>query len=207
MLKDERGAVCGSVYRSWRDAGAGARPRGGERGFTIMELMVTITVSVVLVAIAVPAFSALSARNDLAVATNALRGALLTAPQAAITQGHSVSLCAGSTQTGCTGDWSDGRWIVFHDADSGGDLDPDESVLRYDRIPGGARVDGNGPFGSALVYVPLGHAEWASGGFGAGRLRICVDHDIESNARELVVSASGRVRLQALDFDGGCPAL
>ena len=206
MLRDERGAVHGS-FPSWRYASWCRGASVDQRGFTIMELMVAVTVSVVLIAIAVPAFSALSARNELATTTNALRGALLTARQSAITQGRPVSLCAGSPAAGCTGDWSAGRWLVFHDTDHSGDLDADEPVLRDGRMPSGAHVDGNGPFGSALVYVPLGHAEWPSGGFGAGRLRVCVPHDLAPNARELVISASGRVRLESRDFDGSCPSL
>lgn len=206
MLRDERGALRGSLL-SWCCASKSCGAAVGQRGFTIMELMVAVTVSVVLVAITVPAFSALSARNDLTVATNSLRGALLAARQAAVTRGRPISLCAGSPAVGCTGDWSAGRWLVFHDADHGGDLDADEAVLRDGRVPSGARVDGNGPLDAALVYVPMGHAEWASGGFGAGRLRICVAHDLTPNARELVISASGRVRLESRDFGGSCPAL
>ncbi|KTG16805.1 MULTISPECIES: GspH/FimT family pseudopilin [unclassified Guyparkeria] len=206
MLKDERGALCGSFLPLGCASPSCGAP-GGQRGFTIMELMVAVTVSVVLIAVAVPAFSALAARNDLTVATNSLRGALLAARQAAVTQGRPVGLCAGSPTAGCTGNWRDGRWMVFRDADHGGDLDAGETVIRSGGVPGGARVDGNGPLDAALVYVPMGHAEWPGGGFGAGRLRICVPHDLAFNARELVISASGRVRLVSRDFGGSCPAL
>lgn len=202
MLREEQGATHGSVVSR---CPCGAHP--AHCGFSILELMVAMTVSVVLVAIAVPAFSALSARNDLTVTTNALRGALLTARQAAITQGRPVTLCAGSPATGCTGNWSEGRWLVFRDADHGGDLDAGEMVLRHGRVPLAAHIDGNGPLRTALVYMPVGHAEWVGGGFGAGRLRVCVEHGIVPNARELVISASGRVRLESRELGGRCPAL
>jgi len=207
MLRDEQGAPRGSILPPARTSGVAAITATRPRGFSVIELMVAMAVAVVLAAIAVPSFSALSARNDLATATNATRGALLAARQAAVTQGRPVALCAGSPAAGCTGDWSAGRWLVFRDADHGGDLDDGEAVLQSGQLPDGARVDGNGPLRTALVYVPVGHAEWAGGGFGAGRLRVCVEHDINPNARELVISASGRVRLESRDLDGACPAL
>lgn len=185
-----------------------APPPGG--GFSLIELMVTISVAAVLMAIAIPAFSSMMAQNQLATATNAARGALMSARQSAVMQGRPVSLCAGTPTEGCSGDWSAGEWLVFRDADHSGDLDDGERVVRHGRVPAAGdavSLDGNGPFRTAVVYVPMGHAERVSGAFGAGRLRVCVAADLSPNARELVMSASGRVRLQAVDFDGACPSL
>lgn len=206
MLKDERAAPTWAVFSFYRPVSF----RSGERGFSLIELMVATAAAAILLAIAVPAFSNLMARNELAAASNAARGALMAARQTAVMRGHPVSLCAGEPEAGCTGDWSGGQWLVFRDADHSGDLGAGEAVLRHGRVPGAGQavsIDGNGPFRSAMVYVPLGHAERRSGAFGAGRLRICVQEDLAPNARELVVSASGRVRLQSVDLDGACPAL
>ena len=206
MLMDERPARHrAGVF----DSSAEPSPRA-VGGFSLIELMVAVSVAAVLLAAAIPAFSSMMARNQLAVASNELRGALLAARQAAVMQGRPVSLCAGTPEAGCTGDWSTGQWLVFHDADHDGDLDADERLVRHGRAPGGGEsvvVDGNGPFRTTLVYVPLGHAERISGAFGAGRLRICVPREISPNANELVLSASGRVRRQSLDLEGECPAL
>jgi type IV fimbrial biogenesis protein FimT len=171
--------------------------------------MVALSVAAVLLAVAVPAFSALMAQNRLAVTTNAARGALMAARQSAVMSGRPVSLCAGDPSSGCSGDWSAGQWLVFRDADHSGDLDAGESVIRHGRLPAGndVHLSGNGPLRTALVYMPAGHAERVSGAFGAGRLRICLARDLAPNARELVISASGRVRLQRVDLAGSCPPL
>lgn len=179
-------------------------------GYSLIELMVTIAVAAILLATAIPTFSNLMAQNELAVASNAARGALMVARETAVMRGHPVSLCAGEPSSGCSGDWSGGQWLVFRDANHSGDLDAGETVLQHGRVPGASQavsIDGNGPLRSALVYMPLGHAERISGAFGAGRLRLCVTRDIASNARELVISASGRVRMQRVDFSGACPPL
>lgn len=219
MLKDERRARIG-VFTfhfpgsiSLRLALTMARTDGvrfQSAGFSLIELMVTIAVASVLLATAIPAFSNMMVQNELAVASNAARGALMIARETAVMRGHPVSLCAGEPSGGCSGDWSGGQWLVFRDTNHNGSLDADEKVLQHGNVPGVGQtvlMDGNGPLRTALVYVPLGHAERISGAFGAGRLRLCVTQDIAPNARELVISASGRVRMQRVDFGGTCPPL
>jgi type IV fimbrial biogenesis protein FimT len=219
MLKDERRVRIGAfVFHFPYSFGLHAAStavrtddlRCRTAGFTLVELVVTIAVASVLLATAIPAFSNLMAQNELAVASNAARGALMVARETAVMRGHPVSLCAGEPKGGCSGDWSDGQWLVFRDTDHSGDLDTGETVLQHGRVPGAGQavsIGGNGPLRSALVYMPLGHAERISGAFGAGRLRLCVTRDIALNARELVISASGRVRMQRVDFGGTCPPL
>lgn len=212
MLKDEQDARVEALISH---GSAGLNPARNARhcsvlsGFSLIELIVTIAVAAILLATAIPAFSNLIAKNELSTASNAARGALMVARQTAVMRGHPVSLCAGEPVSGCNGDWSKGQWLVFRDANHSGDLDSDDTVLRHGRVPnaGQVSIDGNGPLRSALVYMPLGHAERASGAFGAGRLRLCVARDITPNARELIISASGRVRMQRVDFGGTCPPL
>lgn len=215
MLKDERRAQNEALFFVFHASTAlntvkDDSVRSRSAGFSLIELMVTIAVAAILLATAVPAFSNLMAQNELAVASNAARGALMVARETAVMRGRPVSLCAGEPVNGCSGDWSGGQWLVFRDANHSGDLDASETVLQHGRVPGAGQtvsIDGNGPLRSALVYMPLGHAERISGAFGAGRLRLCVAQNIAPNARELVISASGRVRMQRVDFGGACPSL
>ena len=215
MLMDERvphvlGRVEKSRVHCLRLAIWSSRGRPPSAGFSLIELMATLAVAAILLATAIPAFSNMMARNELAVANNAARGALMVAREAAVMRGQPVSLCAGEPATGCSSDWSSGQWIVFRDSNHSGDIDIGETVLQHGRVPGAGRnvsMSGNGPLRSALVYTPLGHAERISGAFGAGRLRVCVARNIAPNARELVISISGRVRMQRVDFAGACPPL
>lgn len=179
-------------------------------GFTLIELMVALALMAILLVFAFPAFSNMVAQNQLTVASNAAREALMIARETAIAKRHPVSICAGQPELGCSGDWSGGHWLVFRDLNRNGDIDVDETLLQHGSVMRGGQgifIDGNGPLTTALVYVPLGHAERTSGAFGAGRLRLCMERDIKPNARELVISATGRVRMQRVDFGGTCPSL
>lgn len=176
-------------------------------GFTSIELMVTLTVALILVGIAVPAFSRMTAQNHLATAANNFVSAFAMARQSAVQLGVPVTLCAGD-ETGCfdSADWSEG-WVAFADRDRDGALDANERVL-YTGIARRDDVDiaGNRPMQKPVIFTPMGFAIQPGGAFMAGTLRVCVTSPIENNARNLVLSKSGRLRVEQADFEGDCPA-
>lgn len=73
--------------------GGGARARG----FTIVELMITIAVAAVLLVIAVPSFNTIINSNRLTTAANNLVNALNTARMEAIKRNASVQFCSNTT--------------------------------------------------------------------------------------------------------------
>jgi len=63
------------------------------KGFTLVELMITIAVAVILVTVAIPSFRELIARNDLVTVTNAWVSAINTARAEAVKLNQPVVLC------------------------------------------------------------------------------------------------------------------
>lgn len=95
------------------------------RGFTLVEVLVVMTISAILIAAAVPSFQWMVTRNRISDATNLLLGNLEFARMEAARLGNTVSLCrtlnpnanppvcsnaAAGTFDG--NDWASG-WIVF----------------------------------------------------------------------------------------------
>ncbi len=87
------------------------RGRASHAGFTLVELLVTVAIAAVLMAVGVPAMT--SFLSDQAAAANAdeFAEALRFARSEAVKRGDSVSLCASTNLTACGEDWKAG-WIV-----------------------------------------------------------------------------------------------
>jgi type IV fimbrial biogenesis protein FimT len=97
-----------------RDDAARSRP-GRARGYTLLELMTTVTVVGVLSAMAVPAVSPWIRNQRLVTATNSMVIGLNYARNEAIKRDSAagVQLCASSDQATCnTNNWALG-WIVW----------------------------------------------------------------------------------------------
>ena len=89
-----------------------------ESGFTLVELLVTIVVATVLLAVGVPAFKDFIKNNRVTAQTNDLVSAIQLARAEALKRGAETVVCASNITAKCTGKdtWADG-WIVFSDID------------------------------------------------------------------------------------------
>lgn len=73
-----------------------ARSRMRSRGFTLIELMITLTVAVILIAIAIPSFNYLTVSSKLTTVSNGLVTALNTARMEAIKRNNLVTSCSNT---------------------------------------------------------------------------------------------------------------
>ncbi len=102
------------------------------RGFTLIELMVTLSVAAILLTVGVPSMRDLIANNRLTAATNVFVSSLNIARSEAIKQGRNASVCVSdtATQTSCSGtDWRKG-WLVWVDVNKNGTLNYPNEVIR-----------------------------------------------------------------------------
>ncbi len=110
--------------------------RSRQRAFTLYELLLTLAVVATLVAIGVPSFAEMTARQRQRTEINALFHAVHLARKESIVRRRPVTLCPSTDGRQCrTGrDWSDG-WILFvnTDGDSPTRVDPGEPVLSRHR--------------------------------------------------------------------------
>jgi type IV fimbrial biogenesis protein FimT len=90
------------------------RHKNTKTGFTLIELIVTITVVAILMAIAAPSFKYVTTANRASSEINALLGDMQMARGEAMKEGQFVTICAsidGATCAPITA-WNNG-WIVF----------------------------------------------------------------------------------------------
>ncbi|EGW53114.1 GspH/FimT family pseudopilin [Candidatus Endoriftia persephone] len=104
----------------------------GMQGFTLVELLTTLTVALVLLLVGVPAYNQLSANNQITAESHNLVSHLQYARTESVKRGLPVTICASDDGATCSGSetWNVG-WIVFTDGTgSKGEADGSDTVLR-----------------------------------------------------------------------------
>lgn len=116
-------------------------------GFTLIEMMVTIAIMGILLAIGLPSFQQLIVNNRIVTNTNEMIADLAMARSEALKRGGNVvvTVCATTDGSSCSGasDWSGGR-LVFVDAGTVGSVDSGDVVLRKSGEISGMTVTASG---------------------------------------------------------------
>jgi type IV fimbrial biogenesis protein FimT len=95
---------------------AGGIRCAGASGFTLVEMLMTMAIAAIVMALAVPSFRYVTNSNRIAGEINGLLGDLQLARAEAIKEGRNVTVCVSANGTSCTisTSWQSG-WIVFSD--------------------------------------------------------------------------------------------
>lgn len=111
----------------------------GNKGFTLTEILITLTIAGILAAVSVPAMSTFVKNHRLSSQANDLLADLTFARTEAVKRAVTITVCkqdSSSTSPRCdqtnTTPWSAG-WVVFIDSNNNGQIDtsaPAEQVLR-----------------------------------------------------------------------------
>jgi type IV fimbrial biogenesis protein FimT len=136
-------------------------------GFTLVELLVAVAISVVVITLAVPSFGKFYADNLVSGRTNDLVSDIQLVRTEALRRRQRVSICASADGATCSvsNDWSTG-WIVFTDDDTetgntAGVIDgSDEIVQVRDNRSGTTRstaTDNGGTGVTFIQFLPTGY--------------------------------------------------
>jgi type IV fimbrial biogenesis protein FimT len=176
----------------------GTLHRRGARGLTLIELLIVLVIASILMGAGLPAFNGLMRSMKLTNASNDLFASLVLARSEAAKRHARVVLCKSADGERCvtTGGWEQG-WIVFHDVNDNGVREWGEGIVsRVDPLPRDVRVSGNLNVSKYISYAPTGETKLTSGAFQAGTVTICSASVAAQEARQVVLNAVGRPRVQ-----------
>ncbi len=176
-------------------------------GYTLMELMVTISIAGILISVAIPSFTSIISSNRLTTYANELVTALNLARSEAIKRGGSVTVRKvddySFTNLGTSANWEDG-WDVFTDIDNDGKFETGDVLIRtYAHLPSSYTLRGNN-FSNFIRYTSSGQSNTN------GSFVICDNSDgnniPEANSsRLIIVNTVGRVRIGLDANNDGIP--
>ncbi len=185
-------------------------------GFTLIELMMAISLLAILMALAVPSFQQTIASTRLSTTTNELYTSLLQARSEATRRGTRMTVCKSSNGTSCTsGSWETG-WISFADSTrttATPSIDAGETVsFVVQAMPSSITISGNTSVVDYVSFSADGRSKHLSNGnFQTGVIRVCSTSTALTNdtrARHLNINIAGRVTItKPTGVTSACPAL
>jgi type IV fimbrial biogenesis protein FimT len=177
---------------------APAPRRRASRGFTLVELLVAMCVLGILLAVSVQFARSVFDSMKLSAFTNTFLAQLYLARSEAIKRNRPVAMCKSGDGASCVagGGWEQG-WILFHDTNNNGVRDAQEEVVhRLASMPAGFRLVGNANVARYVSFAANGATRTTTGAFQAGTLTACRRTAEATEARQIVINAMGRPRVQ-----------
>ncbi|QNH12263.1 prepilin [Xanthomonas sp. SI] len=172
----------------------------GQRGFTLVELMVTVAVLAIIMALAFPSFTMLIRSNRLTSTANELVAALQASRSEAVRLNGGVSLCRSDDGSTCAsgGDWTHLLTVTR-----------DGTVLRATTLRTGLSVSSSAldALGDKVTFNADGIARDSSGTPLAMDITVCMPVTSPSdNVRTVSMSGGSRVSIARSSNGGQCSA-
>jgi type IV fimbrial biogenesis protein FimT len=175
-----------------------------QQGLTLVELMVTLAVAIILLAVGVPLFTGVTSSNRAAAQANTFLAAFKLARSEAVGRSTEVSVCAvddpgadaDTLNCGTNADWANGL-LVFTDSGTAGTVDgtDDERIRVFTTASGGTTAATPGAF---VRFEPQGGVIDITANAVCGASGTCIElgHAENDQTRCLHVMQSGQVRLE-----------
>jgi len=159
------------------------------KAYTLIELLITLSIISILLGYALPAFSNLLDKSNVDANSQRLVQVLQLARTTAITNNRKVTLCPTETGNNCSSDWSKG-YVAFTDLNGDREINEQDEIL-FQFIS----IDQK----TSLSWKAFGHKkslQWLQTGITNhqnGSFELCYDNK-EKLARGLFITKAGRIR-------------
>ncbi|MEW5755178.1 MAG: GspH/FimT family pseudopilin [Pseudomonadota bacterium] len=174
-------------------------------GFTLIELIVTLAIAAILLAIAIPALGSLIRDASMTTTVNDFVTSINLARSEAVKRGRRVTMCESRppyTECTKTKDWSQG-WLIFEDTSNVGTRQDDEAIIHiHPGIATRITISGKPNIAHYISYSGKGIAQLPNRVYHAGSIEFCDGHD---NAKSKTIKINFLGRPRTLDGAAGCP--
>jgi len=190
-----------------------------ETGFTLYELMVTLTIVAIVLFYGIPNMAEFRQNSRMTTAANDLHSSFYYARSESSRAKTNITICASldsmDAAPSCGGEFENG-WIVFEDDDGDIVVDAGEAILkRFPAAPFGVMIDSQGATDYfSFAATGLGRGNIAGAGTAVTTMVFCDERGNQtaaggrSAARALVVTPLGRSTVlrdvAQVTFHGGC---
>ncbi|MBT8093075.1 MAG: GspH/FimT family pseudopilin [Gammaproteobacteria bacterium] len=175
-----------------------------EKGFTLVELIVTVGLMALMLSMAMPSMGIFLSKSRQAGAINDFFASVRMARSTAIEANTDVTICPSASGRNCEDvEWHEG-WIVFKDLDGNQVVDEDDTIVRIYHQAEGIAIHPS-QTEDFLRYRPNGRLVHQHVGGSAGDFTVC-DSRGPDYARVMILDLSGRPLLAQTLTDGSLPS-
>ncbi len=177
------------------------------RGFSIVELVITLVVLSILAAFAIPQITAVINASRVTSEANDLLVGMQLARMEAIRGNVRTTFCASNDGATCANAAPWQGWVVFADRDFDGANDPGE-LVRAGNIEAPITVRASTNLTNNQIVFRADGLAYRGNALLAGNLRVCMPrNNPPQNARDISIAVGGRIAVRpAANVGVGCPA-
>lgn len=183
--------------------------RARQRGFTLTELVITMAILVILVAIGAPQLQTFIAQRAVSSQADTFAQAIRLARSEALKRGQRVTMCTSATPTAAipvcsaagSGNWRQGWVIWVDDGANARSYDSGETIIQVQQpftLSGGIRNAGASAGQSVISFAQNGLALGDAAQFQVLSNLTGSQASLASNNRCVVLAFSGRIQINAL---------
>lgn len=172
---------------------------GRQSGFTLLELIITLSISAILIGLALPSMQSFLGDSQMTTTSNEFVYSLQTARSEAIKRAGPVGLCPSAqplaANPGCSATGYSSGWIVFFDADGNGQRNAaDELILQSEPRSGAFTFTADAVFAQRVYFAEDGTSINPVGVPLSGNIGITLAGTTEQ--RVVRIAANGRISTQ-----------